>query len=185
MWWRIIFSENAENSHVKHRDLADEDFSFEFAHFVGLAVWAVYQIMVSIIMLNILIAIMNSTYGEVWGRIDREYRYSKTYYEAQFFGPHAAFPPPFQWVYLIVQMVYNIKKKEASKREERNVMDKKKKYFDCLKEVIQVKQQKDKERTLDESLSCFQNDLLEQFDSFLKNKEENSLKEENRIFPQE
>ena len=58
MWWRIIFSENAENSHVKHRDLADEDFSFEFAHFVGLAVWAVYQIMVSIIMLNILIAIM-------------------------------------------------------------------------------------------------------------------------------
>ena len=23
----------------------------------------------------------NSTYGEVWGRIDREYRYSKTYYE--------------------------------------------------------------------------------------------------------
>ena len=59
--------------------------------------------------------------------------------KAQFFGPHAAFPPPFQWVYLIVQMVYNIKKKEASKREERNVMDKKKKYFDCLKEVIQVK----------------------------------------------
>ena len=58
MWWRIIFSENAENSHVKHRDLADEDFSFEFAHFVGLAVWAGYQIMVSIIMLNILIAIM-------------------------------------------------------------------------------------------------------------------------------
>ena len=47
--------------------------------------------------------------------------------KAQFFGPHAAFPPPFQWVYLIVQMVYNIKKKEASKREERNVMDKKKK----------------------------------------------------------
>merc|ERR1711962_876401 len=85
---------------------------------------------------------------------------------------------PFQWVYLIVQMVYNIEKKGASKREERNVMDKKKKYFDCLKEVIQVKQQKDKERTLDESLSCFQNDLLEQFDSFLKNKEE------NRIFPQ-
>ena len=59
--------------------------------------------------------------------------------KAQFFGPHAAFPPPFQLVYLIVQMVYNIKKKEASKREERNVMDKKKKYFDCLKEVIQVK----------------------------------------------
>ena len=50
-----------------------------------------------------------------------------------------------------------------------------------------MKQQKDKERTLDESLSCFQNDLLEQFDSFLKNKEENSLNEENRnrIFPQE
>ena len=60
--------------------------------------------------------------------------------KAQFFGPHAAFPPPFQWVFLIVQMVYKIKKKGASsKREERNVMDKKKKYFDCLKEVIQVK----------------------------------------------
>ena len=60
-----------------------------------------YQILVSILMLNILIAIMvgtafvlinsvtlvyhlqNTTYAEVWESIDREWRYSKTYYQVK------------------------------------------------------------------------------------------------------
>ena len=58
MWWRIIFSEEASSSHIRQKDAADEDFSFEFFHFTCMTVWAVYQIMVAILMLNILIAIM-------------------------------------------------------------------------------------------------------------------------------
>ena len=81
MWGRIVFAENADSPHIRHRDSDDEEFSFEFNHFMGLANWAVYQIMVSILMLNILIAIMNSTYSEVWSSIDQEWRFSRTYYQ--------------------------------------------------------------------------------------------------------
>ena len=49
----------------------------------------------------------NSTYGEVWGRIDREYRYSKTYYEVgrQIFkeifvrSKYSHFKGPFQTLF--------------------------------------------------------------------------------------
>ena len=81
MWWRIVFAENAESPHIKHKDSAEKEFSFEFNHFMGMAIWAVYQIMVSILMLNILIAIMNSTYSEVWSSIDEEWRFNRTYYQ--------------------------------------------------------------------------------------------------------
>ena len=81
MWWRIIFPDHAEGPHIKHWDSNEEQFSFEFNHFMGMVIWAVYQIMVSILMLNILIAIMNSTYSDVWSRIDKEWRFSRTYYQ--------------------------------------------------------------------------------------------------------
>ena len=48
----------------------------------------------------------------------------------------------------------------------------KKLYFVCLKEVIQVKQQKDRDHTLDGNLSIFKNDLLEQFGRFLNDADE-------------
>ena len=81
MWWRIVFADNAEGPHIRHKDSNDEEFSFEFLHFMGFFIWAVYQIMVSILMLNVLIAIMNSTYSEVWSSIDKEWRFSRTYYQ--------------------------------------------------------------------------------------------------------
>ena len=40
MWWRVIFSNNANSANIKLRGGEDEDFSFEFFHFVCMAVWA-------------------------------------------------------------------------------------------------------------------------------------------------
>ena len=42
-------------------------------------------------------------------------------------------------------------------------MQRKKLYFSCLKEVIEAKHQKDKERTTDDNHRDFKNDLLEDF----------------------
>ena len=57
--------------------------------------------------------------------------------------------------------------KHEAAAEKTSVRKKKKDYFFCLKELILVKQQKDKDNTMDENLSIFKNDLLEQFGRFL------------------
>ena len=138
----------------------------------------------------------NTTYAEVWESIDREWRYSKTYYQvkrkilfldltnqstfllsqAEFLSPKAAFPPPFRWIFYFAQAVYKAKKKSTHREklgnleaaaEKTNVRRKKKAYFVCLKEAILVKQQKDRDNTTNENLSIFKNDLLEQFSRYL------------------
>ena len=121
---------------IKHKDSTEEEFSFEFNHFMGMAIWAVYQIMVSILMLNILIAIMNSTYSEVWSSIDEEWRFNRTYYQvqflcfaslllsfpqAQFLLPQATFPPPFRWIFYIAKLLYKRKMREST--EEHHVLE--------------------------------------------------------------
>ena len=67
-----------------------------------------------------------------------------------------------------IQSNLNTKKAEAA-----NVRGNKKKYFLCLKEVIQVKQQKDRDHTIDGNLSIFKKDLLEEFGRFVNNNDKN------------
>ena len=47
------------------------------------------------------------------------------------------------------------------------VWKRKAEYFACLKEVIEAKQQKDRERTTDDNHRDFKNDLLEDFGQIL------------------
>ena len=51
--------------------------------------------------------------------------------------------------------------------EAKYVRRKKKAYFVCLKEILQVKQQKDRDQTMGGNLLIFKNKLLEEFGRFL------------------
>ena len=79
--WRIFYADGADKVRIRPAGSEAEEFSWEFSHFMAIALWAVYQIVVSILMLNILIAIMNTTYSEFWKIRDKEWKYSKTYYQ--------------------------------------------------------------------------------------------------------
>ena len=70
--------------------------SVEFSHFMGLIFWAVYQIITVILILNILFAMMNTTYSDVWQNKDEEWIYSKTFYQVEFISNEAILPPPFR-----------------------------------------------------------------------------------------
>ena len=61
--------------------LDTEDFSLSISHLALMCVWVVYQIAVAIFMLNLLIAIMNNTYSEVYQSADKIWKYSKSYYQ--------------------------------------------------------------------------------------------------------
>ena len=81
MMWRIIFADNPDSANIKRTDATDDNFSVAFAHTMGMAVWTFYQAIVSILMLNVLIAIMNTTYAKVWANVDQEWKSQRTYYQ--------------------------------------------------------------------------------------------------------
>merc|ERR1712233_129826 len=115
--------------------MGDVDFSLQFSHLVINANWGLYQITMAILMLNILIAIMNTTYATMWERIDTEWKYSKTCYKAQFLTPGSAFPPPFHLIYLLARNVFRCKRQRSEGVKQ--TLEKKKNYFLLLKRLLQ------------------------------------------------
>ena len=65
----------------EHEIMDTDDFSLSISHLALMCVWVVYQIAVAIFMLNLLIAIMNNTYSEVYQSADKIWKYSKSYYQ--------------------------------------------------------------------------------------------------------
>lgn len=81
MFWRIIFADSPESANIKRVNATNDDFSIAFSHSMGMVIWGFYQIIMSILMLNILIAIMNTTYAKVWTNVDQEWKSQRTYYQ--------------------------------------------------------------------------------------------------------
>ena len=70
--------------------------SVEFSHCVGIILWAFYQVITVILLLNILIAMMNTTFLNIWEHSDMEWKYSKSFYQVEFLSSEAILPPPFR-----------------------------------------------------------------------------------------
>ena len=86
MFWRV-FDGDATDSMVQTKEEYGNGknstavFSLEFSHFMGYTMWAIYQGLTAILLINILIAQMNSTYLRVWENVDTEWKYSKSFYQ--------------------------------------------------------------------------------------------------------
>ena len=78
--WRILYADDPEAVHVKALRDGSEDFSLEFSHMAGIFIWMSYQIIMTVLMINILIAIMNTTYSEVWQSAESEWKFERTRY---------------------------------------------------------------------------------------------------------
>ena len=98
-FWKIVFADDEGGARIKKWGDNDVDFSLQFSHFIISANWGLYQIVMAILMLNVLIAIMNTTYAQakntlnpkkkltvdhqMWERIDVEWKFSKTCYKVK------------------------------------------------------------------------------------------------------
>ena len=85
LFWRIIASAGPEMANIKTND-EDDDFSMEFSHLMGLVLWGIYQIIIYVLMLNLLIAVMNTSYSELWQNIQVEWKYNKSYFQVVLFS---------------------------------------------------------------------------------------------------
>ena len=118
--WRMLDADDPQAVHVKETG-SDEDFSYEFSHAAGIVIWLVYQIIMSVLMINILIAIMNTTYSEVWRSAESEWKFERTRYlvsftqslnakkeffplQAEFIAPRASLPSPLRPLYYVAKV---------------------------------------------------------------------------------
>ena len=81
MFWLMFEPDGPSSVQVVPSGEHQENWSYEFSHLIGLCVWGGYQVVVIILMLNVLISIMNTTYMAMWARADKEWKYSKTYFQ--------------------------------------------------------------------------------------------------------
>ena len=148
--WRMLYADDHDAVHVKAFGADDENFSLEFSHAVGIIVWMSYQIIMSVLMINILIAIMNTTYSEVWLKAESEWKFERTRYlvsltfakiqvclppQAEFIAPRTSFTSPFSLIYYLAKAAYVCKRKNTEGREKNRLA--KVKYFKLLNDLIQ------------------------------------------------
>ena len=76
--WRMYSAGDQSGMQIKYKN---EKASHQFSHSVILMGWALYQIIVAIIMINLLIAVMNNTFASVWQTADKKWKYSRAYYQ--------------------------------------------------------------------------------------------------------
>jgi len=115
LFWRIIASADGTSVEIKSQEENAENFSMEFSHLMGLVLWGVYQIIIYVLMLNLLIAVMNTSYSAIWENIHSEWRYNKTSFYATFLHPVMIFPVPFRWAYYLGKTVYRCKGSKEAK----------------------------------------------------------------------
>ena len=107
MYWRVFSPgvpeyvtvnkcNNTEESPCPDNGIIIDQVSEEFSHCMGYIMWAAYQVITVILLINILIAMMNTTYSQIWENADMEWKYSKSFYQVEFLSNEAIVPPPFR-----------------------------------------------------------------------------------------
>jgi len=160
MFWLTFEPDGPSNVQVVKAGEHPENWSYEFSHLVGICVWAMYQIIMIILMLNVLISIMNTTYMTMWACADKEWKYSKTYFQSQFLAPRAVFPAPFSPFYYLTLAIYRCRRHK--KQGEKRILEQKANYFKLLKRLTQGKQQAEYENSEEDNINDLKVDLLNQ-----------------------
>ena len=143
--------------------------SLEFSHFMGIAFWAIYQAIVVILLINILIAMMNTTFSKVYEDADCQWKYSKSYYQVQFLAPRAVLPPPFRIFYYFAKFIRYLKTQNywpqcscgdaAIEYEREDREEKRKEYLNLLFKLVQTKQHSDVEHSVEDNFKDLRQDI--------------------------
>ena len=81
MFW-LVFNGDGFGHRIQHKSALGpnntKEFSKEFSHPMGLSLWAMYQGIICILLINILIAMMNNKFMKIWQNVDAEWKFSKS-----------------------------------------------------------------------------------------------------------
>ena len=153
--------------------------SGEFSHFMTRAMWAVYQAIIIILLINILIAMMNTTYNTIWSSSDTQWKYSKSFYQIQFLFPREALPSPFRVLYYLAKRLYLLRlscRGASHTPEDTDQFEPFKRYRDKLREIVKGKVHADFQASIEDDFS----DLRQDLQNFVAEKHDTSSKEINK-----
>eukprot|EP00090_Calanus_glacialis_P013538 TRINITY_DN22207_c0_g1_i1.p1 TRINITY_DN22207_c0_g1~~TRINITY_DN22207_c0_g1_i1.p1 ORF type:complete len:454 (+),score=63.52 TRINITY_DN22207_c0_g1_i1:134-1363(+) len=177
MFWRVFDPGEPELASIVNATSIKSDgknyddlLSLDFSHFMGLAFWAIYQATIVILLINILIAMMNTTYTKVSEHADLHWKYSKSYYQIQFLAPRAVLPPPFRFIYYFAKFMRFLKGKctcckgayccdSAAKDVKEDKEKKNKEYRDLLQKLVKTKQHSDYENSIQDDFRDLRQDI--------------------------
>ena len=165
MFWRVFDPgepDLASIMNVTNVEGKEEKFlSLEFSHFMGLALWAIYQAVIVILLINILIAMMNNTFTKVSEHADLHWKYSKSFYQVQFLAPRAVLPPPFRLFYYFAKLMRWLKQFCANSKMDvvNGEEDKDQKYLKLLLKLVRIKQHSDFEKSIQDDFSDLRQDI--------------------------
>ena len=77
--WRFITTAGPEDAEIKKK--GHDSFSLEFSHLIGLLLWFIFQLIVAVLLINLLIAVMNNSYSNLWQNARKESKFSKSYFQ--------------------------------------------------------------------------------------------------------
>ena len=153
-------NENCTKTNTNDDDEYDINcISNEFSHLMSMAMWAVYQAITVILLINILIAMMNTTYHRIWESSDTQWKYSKSFYQIQFLFPRAVLPSPFRFVYYIAKFIYFCKMKGSQTSENNRQHEKFQNYKQKLVEIVNIKVHSDYENSIQDDFTDLKQDL--------------------------
>ena len=76
------------------------------AHNVGIYVWGAYQVLVVLVMLNLLISLMTTTFAKIQQNADMEWKFTRASCWIHYFDDRNAIPIPLN----LIPSVYSVKK---------------------------------------------------------------------------
>jgi len=142
-------------------DVEPEQVSYEFSHFMGIAMWGLYQVIIVIILTNILIAMMTTTYTNISKCADTEWKFSKSFYQVEFLASRAILPPPFRIFYHLATFKQNLCRGCFCVSQYENAEDYrvKTKYRDTLLNILESKLQADFEKSTQDDFNDLRKDM--------------------------
>ena len=161
LFWRVFSAGYPEYASINRKTESEtEELSLEFSHFMGLVLWAVYQSVIVLLLINILIAMMNTTYTRVWEEADLHWNYSKSFYQVKFLKPKAVFPAPFTIFYYFAKLMRVIKVKKNEEISEKQAQDMEdENYFKLLRRLLKKKRHADYDSSIKEEFSDLRKDI--------------------------
>ena len=99
---------------------------------------------------------MNTTYKRIWDDADRQWKYSKSFYQVQFLFPRAVMPSPWRILYYLVKHIHNCKRKQTGENKQDEIYQT---YKKTLVEIITVKLTSDYENSIEEDFEDLRQDI--------------------------
>ena len=111
---------------------------------------------------------MNTTYKRIWDDADRQWKYSKSFYQVQFLFPRAVMPSPLRILYYLVKHIHSCKRKRTEKSKQAEIYQN---YRQTLVEILTVKLTSDHENSIQEDFEDLRQDIRNHITEKQKNNE--------------